>query len=60
MAKIIKDLGKHKMKKTRKGSTGKIFKPKVNSTEEYNEEYEGMDIKEESGVKEEGTSKVQA
>ena len=60
MAKIIKDLGKHKKKKTRKGSAGKSFKSEVNSTKDYNEEDEGMDTKDETVVKEESTSKVQA
>lgn len=37
---------------------GKIIKSKVDSVEDYNEEDEGMDMKEENNVKEEVTSKV--
>ena len=66
MAKIIKDLGKNKKKsepqkniiKVGKGSVGKSSKSEVNLVEDYNEADEGMDMEEETIVKEEGTSKV--
>lgn len=37
---------------------GKIIKYDINSTKEYNQEDEEMDMEEENNVKEEGTRKV--
>ena len=57
VAKIVKDMGRKKKKKSRKGMERRI-KQEVNSKEDYNDEEEGMEMNKEGNVKDVGTSKA--
>ena len=58
VAKIMKDMGRKKKKKSRKGTERRV-KQEVNSKEDYNDEEEEMEMDEEGNVKEVDINKAQ-